>query len=103
VEVWINPPTTRASEETSGLAATRAVSLTTRDPRNDSRLTVPTFAGPAVWRLRHEASPVPVREPARVKLLPGLGDALGRDLWRVRQRLTGRVPVLQQVRYSSKR
>src|SRR5215471_9781712 len=54
------------------VAAALAVgSLTTRDPRNYSRLTIPTFAGPAAWRLRHEVPPVPVREPARVELLPG--------------------------------
>src|SRR5205807_5040171 len=45
-------------------------------------------------------SPVPARESTRVELLPGLRNALGSDMLRVRQRLTCRVSVLQQVRYS---
>ena len=102
-EVWINSPKTRATEETRGLAATRGGVLDHARPGSYSRPTVPTFTRSAAWRLRHEVSPVPIRESARVELLPGLRDALGRYLRRVRDRLTGGIPILQQVRYSCKR
>ncbi len=80
-----------------------AVSLTVRDPSSYSQPTVPTFSDEAAWRLRLEMSPVPIREPAQVELLPGLRDTLGRYLRRVRERLTSGIPILQQVRYSCRR
>ena len=103
LEVWINPPKTRATEETRGLVATHGDVLDHVRLGQLISAIVPIFISAAAWRLRREVSPVPVREPAWVELLPGLRDALGRDLRRVWQRLTGRIPVLQQVRYSRKR
>jgi putative transposase len=58
VEVWINPPQTRAREEASGRAATRGDVLDHPRPRHYSRLTVPTLDGPGARRLRNEVSPV---------------------------------------------
>ena len=85
VEVWINPPKTRATEETRGLATLAAVSLTARDSGSLSRPTVPTLTDEAAWRLRHEVSPVPAGQPAPRQVLPGLRSpprAHLRFLWR---------------------